>query len=146
VFAFCTALAIVEYSGFARAGTASSIAVDNAWFRFLLPTLPAGGYMTVRNPTDHSAVLTGVRSEACGATMLHKSESESGQESMVGVKNIVIPAHGSFAFRPGAYHLMCMQPNMKPGQSVAVTLAFEHLAPLTVEYKVYGATGRPRSK
>lgn len=102
--------------------------------------------MTLRNPTGHPAVLTAAHSEACGAMMLHESESDSGQEKMVGVKNIVIPARGSFAFRPGAYHLMCMRPNMKPGQSVAVTLEFEHLAPLTVEFKVYGATGRPRSK
>jgi len=140
-FAFGTALAIIGYSSFARAGTASSIAVDNPWFRFLLPTLPAGGYMTLRNRTDHPAILTATHSEACGKMMLHASVSENGQEKMVGVRSIVIPAHGNFAFRPGLYHVMCMQPNMRPGQAVAVTLEFEHLAPLTVEFRVYGATG-----
>lgn len=144
--AFLIAIAIVGYSGVAWTGTTSPITVSNPWFRFLLPTLPAGGYMTLRNPSGQPAVLTAAHSDACGMMMLHKSVSQNGQAKMVGVNNIIIPAHGSFAFTPGAYHVMCMQPTMKPGQSVAVTLEFAHLAPLTVEFKVYGATGRPRSK
>lgn len=144
--AFWIAFAIVGSSGLAWTDPASPVIVADPWFRFLLPTLPAGGYMTLRNPTAEPAVLTAAHSQACGTMMLHESVGQNGQEKMVAVKNVVIPAHGSFTFRPGGYHVMCMQPTMKPGQSVAVTLEFVHLAPLTVAFKVYGATGRPVSK
>jgi len=146
IMALGAAVVVVGFSGLTCAGTTAPITVEHPWFRFLLATLPAGGYMTLHNPTGQSAVLTAAQSEACGSMMLHKTVSENGQEKMVGVKSIVVPAHGSFTFRPSAYHVMCMRPSMKPGQSVTVTLEFEHLAPLTVEFKVYGATGRPHAK
>jgi periplasmic copper chaperone A len=146
LFALWIALAIVGYAALAYAGVTSPITVDHPWFRFLLPTLPAGAYMTLHNSTSHTAVLTAARSDACGSMMLHKTVNQNGQAKMIGVKSIVIPAHGSFAFRPGAYRVMCMQPRMKPGQTVPVTLEFDNLAPLTVQFKVYGATGRPGSK
>jgi len=145
-FAFCATLTIAGYSPLACAGAASPITVSHPWFRFLLATIPAGGYMTLHNATGQPVELTAAHSQACSMMMLHKTVSENGQEKMVGVKDVVIPAHGSFAFRPGAYHVMCMRPTMKPGESVPVTLAFQHLAPLTVEFRVYGATGRPGSK
>jgi periplasmic copper chaperone A len=144
--AFWAAFAIAGYSGVACAGPTAPITVDRPFFRFLLPILPAAGYMTLRNTTGHPAVLTAAHSEACGNMMLHQSVSQNGQDTMVDIENVVIPAHGSFTFRPGAYHVMCTQPNMKPGQLVAVALKFEHLPPLTVEFKVYGATGSPSLK
>jgi copper(I)-binding protein len=62
---------------------------------------------------------------------------------MMDVPRVTVPAHGQVAFAPGGYHLMCMQPAMKPGQSVMVTLSFKDGSSLAVDMPVYGATGRP---
>lgn len=140
------ALALAAWTNPAAAQTGSKISVAHAWFRFLLPSLPAGGYMTLHNPTGQPVALTAVHTAACGMTMLHKTVHANGQDMMVQVKRIVIPAHGSFSFHPGAYHVMCMHPKMKPEETVPVTLEFDRAAPLTVPFHVYGATGRPASQ
>ncbi len=102
--------------------------------------------MTLHNAADQAIALTAVHAAACGKMMLHKTVHANGQEKMVPVKRVVIPAHGSFGFQPGAYHVMCMQPKMKPGQTVPVTLEFDHAPSQTVQFEVYGATGRPASR
>lgn len=125
---------------------AAPVGVSHPWFRFLLPTLPAGGYMTLTNATGRPVRLIGAKSPACGMAMLHRTVDVKGMEKMVPVKSITIPAHGKFSFSPGYYHVMCMQPKMKPGATVPVTLKFRHLPPLTVRFAVYGARGRPAGK
>lgn len=140
------ALALTAWSGPVAAHAASTINVEHGWFRFLLPSIPAGGYMTLHNPTSHPVTLTAAHSPACGMTMLHKTVQSNGQDKMVMVMNVMIPAHGSFSFHPGAYHVMCMQPKMKPGETVPVTLEFDHAAPVTAQFRVYGAKGRPASQ
>jgi copper(I)-binding protein len=107
--------------------------------RYLLPNLPAGGYMVLHNAGDSDAVIVAARSPACGSLMLHESQDSSGMSMMMDVPRVTVPAHGQVAFAPGGYHLMCMQPAMKPGQSVMVTLS----SSLAVDMPVYGATGRP---
>ena len=58
------------------------------------------------------------------------------------VHSVTVPAHGSVAFAPGGYHLMCMAPSdaMKPGASVPVTLKFA-TGDVTIDFAVKGATG-----
>lgn len=143
---FCAAALLAACFGLTAAKAAPAVQVEHPWFRFLMPSLPAGGYMTLHNPAAHRVVLTGARTAACGMTMLHKTVRSGSQEKMVQVKSVVIPAHGSFAFRPGSYHVMCMQPKMQPGETVPVTLQFDGAAPVTVPFHVYGATGRPASR
>jgi copper(I)-binding protein len=62
---------------------------------------------------------------------------------MVGVARVTIPAHGQFRFAPGGYHLMCMQPRMRVGQVVPVTLRFADGSRITVRFAVRGADGAP---
>ena len=64
-------------------------------------------------------------------------------EMMMPVASVTIPAGGTVAFSPGGYHLMCMQPRMKPGDSIPVTFTFQNGATLDTQFKVVGATGRP---
>ena len=128
------------------ASASPAVTVKTPWFRYLLPTIPAGGYMTLANGTDKPIELTGARSSACGMMMLHKSVTRNGMDEMLPVKRITIPAHGSFAFSPGHYHVMCMQPHMKPGESVPVELEFAGLPSVTTHFTVFGAAGKPGSK
>lgn len=122
---------------------AQPVHVGSPWFRFLLPSIPAAGYMRLENTADHAVVLTGAHSPACGMMMLHKTVSEHAMEKMVAVPSVTIPSHGQFTFRPGRYHIMCMRPKMKPGETVPVTLAFRHAPSVTVRFTVYGAKGKP---
>lgn len=135
-------IALAPSAAFAK----QPISVGGPWFRFLLPSIPAGGYMRLDNGTDHTVLLIGASSPACGIMMLHKTVSENGMDKMVPVRNIAIPAHGRFTLRPGHYHIMCMQPRMDPGETVPVTLEFVHAPSVTVRFTVYGANGRPTGK
>ncbi len=135
------AVALLLTPGAARA--AGPVQVRAPWFRYLLARIPAGGYLTLANTGAAPAVLTGAESPACGTLRLHRSETAGGTERMVRVRRITIPAHGTFRFAPGGYHLMCMQPKMHPGQAVPVTLRFADGSRITVRFAVRGANGAP---
>ncbi len=126
----------------ASALAASPITVSAPWFRYLLAQIPAGGYMTLHNTSDQPAILTAASSPACSMLMLHKSEGSGGMESMVSVPRVTVPANGTFRFAPDGYHLMCMQPKMKPGDTVPVTLRFADSAEITVSFPVRNAKGQ----
>jgi copper(I)-binding protein len=102
--------------------------------------------MTLRNTTAEPVALTGASSPACEMMMLHRTEHSGGQERMVPVKRITIRAHGTFRFAPGAYHVMCMKPKMHVGETIPVRLRFADAPPLTTQFRVYGATGRPSGR
>jgi copper(I)-binding protein len=122
----------------------SGLAVSDAWFRALPGTLPAGGYFTLRNTGSAKVVLTGAESAACGALMLHRSESKGGMAGMDMVSAVDVPAGGSVSFTPGSYHLMCMAPKpvMKPGGRVPVTLQFQGGGAITAPFEVRNAAGK----
>lgn len=121
---------------------AAGVTVSDAWFRSLPGTLPAGGYMVLHNGGDKDAVLTAASSPACGMIMLHKSENTNGMSGMEMADTITVPAHGNFAFAPGSYHLMCMQPAMKIGTNVPVTLTFADGTKVTMQFAVKNAKGQ----
>ncbi len=124
------------------AQAATPVTVTAAWFRYLLPQIPAGGYMTLHNPGPRPATLTNAASPACGMMMLHRSVNRNGTDMMLPVDHISIPPGGTLRFAPGGYHLMCMAPVMKPGDTVTVTLHFTGDAPVTVPFAVRSATGK----
>jgi len=120
------------------------VAVNDAWFRALPGALPAGGYFTLRNSGTAKAVLTGADSPACGALMLHKSETKGGLAAMDMVASVDVPAGGTIGFAPGGYHLMCTsaKTSLQPGASVPVTLMFQNGAKLTANFAVRNAAGK----
>jgi copper(I)-binding protein len=126
-----------------RAAAAQPLTVAKAWVRYLLPTIPAAGYMTIKNNGATDAVLVAAASPACGMLMLHESQDNSGMSMMMDVPKITIPAHGSVTFAPGGYHLMCMSPSMAIGDRVRMTLSFQNGETLSVTAPVYGAQTAP---
>ena len=127
----------------AGARAAGPLSVSGGWFRYLLASIPSGGYMTLHNAGSAPAVLTGASSPACGSLMLHRTESSGGTERMVAVAKVTVPAHGSLRFAPGGYHLMCMQPRMHPRETVPVSLMFADGSRVTASFTVFGANGAP---
>ncbi|HET8710728.1 MAG TPA: copper chaperone PCu(A)C [Spongiibacteraceae bacterium] len=114
------------------------ITVSNQWMRFIVPSTPAAGYLTLNNATDKPYVLDGVASSACGELMMHRSVREGGVERMTMEMSVEIPAHGSLDFAPGGYHLMCVAPRdaLRPGKTVDVTLHFSDGSELSVDFPV----------
>lgn len=127
----------------ALAGQAKDVTVQQAWMRYLLPGIPAGGYMVLVNNTNYPATLTGARAAPCASLMLHQSMNMGGTAMMMPVASVPVPAHGQAELVEGGYHLMCMQPRMKPGQTIAVTLDFGDGSTLAVNMPVYGPAGPP---
>jgi copper(I)-binding protein len=128
--------------GFAGAA-GPDVVISHGWMRYLLPSLPAAGYMTVENNGDADVVIAGAASPACGMLMLHKSQDDSGMAMMMDVPSVTVPAHGSVNFAPGGYHLMCMSPVMKVGDKVAVTLTLQGGGSIATTVPVYGAQDGP---
>jgi periplasmic copper chaperone A len=122
----------------------SGLSLSGQWFRLVMPSLPAAGYFTLSNQTATPYTLVGADSSGCGMLMLHKSVSKNGEERMVMVPSLPIPAYGKVQFAPGGYHLMCMSPGptMQPGHSVPVTLRFSDGETLNASFPVRGATGK----
>jgi copper(I)-binding protein len=120
------------------------LSVSNAWMRVVVPSRPAAGYFTLSNAGHQERVLVGATSPACGSLMLHRSLHEGGQERMIMVDKIPVPAGGAVRFAPGSYHLMCLSPSAEvtPGRSVPVTLRFSDTGSMTVRFAVRGPTGR----
>jgi hypothetical protein len=128
------------------ASAAEPVTVSGPWFRYIIPNIPAGGYMTLESHSSSPAVLTGATSPACGMIMVHRSESKSGNETMAAVPTVTIPAGGILSFAPGGYHLMCMQPKMKPGEQVAVTLTFQDSQTVSTAFPVYSVNQQPNTR
>lgn len=125
---------------------AEPVTVSKPWFRYVAPQVPAGGYMTLTNRADHPAVLTGAASPACGTLTLHRSEGAGDTRPTVPVPSVTVPAGGTLSFAQGGYHLVCGQPEMTPGDRVAVTLSFQDGHALSTSFPVFSATAKPRSE
>ena len=134
-------LALAPVAAFA--GQADDVTVQQPWMRYLLPGIPAGGYMMLVNNSDLPATLTGASAAACASLMLHQSMNMGGTAMMMPVASMPVPAHGQAELVEGGYHLMCMAPKMQVGQQIAVTLTFGDGSTLAVKLPVYGATGAP---
>jgi copper(I)-binding protein len=66
-----------------------------------------------------------------------------GMAMMMPVAYVPVPAHGQAELVEGGYHLMCMNPKMKVGDKVPLTLTFGDGSSRIVLAPVYGATGAP---
>jgi copper(I)-binding protein len=143
LFKFLVFLAVTAFAPAAALAGQAPVTISHAWFRYLLPQIPAGGFMTLKNDTVQPIILTGVQSPACGMAMLHRSANKSGMDIMMAVKSVTIPAHGEFRFAPGGYHVMCIQPKMSVGTTVSVTFMFEKHKSIRVQFPVDGPNGPP---
>ncbi len=119
----------------------ANVHAGHAWVRYLLPNLPAAGYMVLTNSGDITTKLISASSPACGALMLHESVNDGGTAAMAMVNSLTIPAHGQVSLAEGGYHLMCMQPKMALGSKIAMTLSFADGDNLLLLVPVYGPGG-----
>lgn len=119
---------------------AADVTVSNGWLRALPPSVPSGGYFTLRNNSARTVTLSDVESPACTAMMMHKT-SAAGMEH---VMDVSVAAGETFSFAPGGYHLMCLdsKPMLKAGAQVPVTLHFKDGKSVTASFQVRNAVGK----
>ena len=143
IIGFCALAAAIPLAANAQSA-ANGLSISGQWFRLIMPSLPAAGYFILTDATTSPEKLVGAASPACGTLMLHESVSRNGEESMIMVPSVAIPAHGKVRFAPGGYHLMCMSPGpaMAPGKSIPVTLRLADGETLSASFPVRGATGK----
>jgi copper(I)-binding protein len=128
---------IVAAAGHAAA-VAPTLAVTDAWIRWLPVNLPAAGYATLRNLGEEPLTLIGASTPDYGAVMFHESHNRAGVEKMLPVETILIKAQAEVAFAPGGYHIMLMEPKraLQPGDHVLLTFHFAEGQSLQAQFEV----------
>ncbi len=114
------------------------VVLHQPWIRWLPGDLPLGGYVELINRSAHILHLTGADSPDFARIGLHRSLHTGGNERMVPVKSLAIPAHGQLALAPGGYHLMLMHAThtVRVGDRLTIRLHFANGLSLTGRFVV----------
>jgi copper(I)-binding protein len=152
-------LALVAFVGVVRAfnGGTSDIVVTDAWARpaassasggtpgtdrAIAGTMASGtnsvAYLTIANRGDGRDKLIGATADVAEAVELHHTAIENNVASMSRVQEVEVPQHSTVLFSPGGYHLVLVKVrrDLRPGDTVTLTLTFEHAGVVTVSAQV----------
>ncbi len=136
---FTAMLLIAPYS-FAS----NAITLENAWISEAPPMSKVmAAYMKIQNPGDRPVEIDKVSSPDFSSIEMHRTVIKDGVASMLREKNIHIPAHGSFEFKPGHYHLMMFNPkkSFRAGDTSQLTFTLASGQSATFKVTVKKATG-----
>jgi hypothetical protein len=135
-----TALLLISPYSFAG----SVITLENAWISEAPPMSKVmAAYMDIQNPSDKAVQIDKVSSPDFSSIEMHRTVIKNGIASMLREKSIHIPAHGSFEFKPGSYHLMMFNPkkSFKAGDTSQLTFTLASGQSATFTVTVKKATG-----
>ncbi len=94
-------------------------------------------YFTLHNHSENDIRLTGVSTDLAEMTGLHTSlESADGMMQMIPIDGgVIMPAWEEHVFARGGDHIMLMglTKALKDGDTITVTLTFDHASPLTFD-------------
>jgi copper(I)-binding protein len=95
-------------------------------------------YLTLDNAGPQADALVSASSEVARTTELHEVKQDGGVMKMRPVEKIPVPAGGKVDLKPGGYHVMLigLTRDLKPGDTVPVTLRFERGGEMRVEAAV----------
>lgn len=127
--------------GFGAAAWADGIMVEDAYARASTPTAKSGAaFMVLMNTSDQDDRLVAAKSDVAARVELHTHrEIADGVMKMMEVEEgFAIPAGGTHMLARGGDHVMFMGLNepFADGDTVAVTLVFEHAGEVAVEIPV----------
>jgi copper(I)-binding protein len=103
----------------------------------------AAAYLTIINTGASPDALVRASTPAAASVSLHETTESSGVERMVPLSTIPVPAHGTVAMTAGEMHLMLMNPPaaLRAGDTVTLTLVFQHAGTVSVAVPVVPLTG-----
>jgi copper(I)-binding protein len=128
---------------------AGDIEIGGIWTRAMLPGQPVGGgYFTITNNGKSADRLISISSPDAGRAEIHSMVMKDNIMVMRPVEGgLEIPAGGTVALKPGHFHLMFMDVKkpFRKGDTIAVTLEFEHAGKVEIAMPVAaaGAKGAP---
>lgn len=98
----------------------------------------AAVYLRITNDGDRDDRLLTVSTPQASLTHLHETSIDAdGRAGMAAVGTLAIPAGETVDLSPGGLHLMMMQPDeLVDGETVDLTLTFEHAGTKTVTARV----------
>ena len=109
------------------AAAADQVTVADAYVRLAPPSAPAtGAFMVLKNAGDKAVPLVNAATQVANVTELHNHINDNGVMRMRQVKEIVVPAKGEVALKPGSYHVMLidMKAPLAEGEHVVIKLGF----------------------
>lgn len=139
--AIAVVLTAAAFFSFARSGevTAGGLAVISAWARATPPGVDIGAaYVTIENRGGADDRLVGATTPAAEMVSAHETAEEDGVATMRTLADASVPAGGKLEMRPGGTHLMLMglSAPLVEGDSVPLTLTFEHAGERTVQLEI----------
>lgn len=98
----------------------------------------SAAYMTIRNTGSAADRLLKASTDAATSVELHNSANTNGVMSMSDVPAVDVAAGGTVEFKPGGLHMMLvgLKHDLKAGDTVALSLQFEHAGTITVNAAV----------
>ena len=138
---FKTLTAVFGVFLMSSAAISGSIMIEDAYARSGGALARAGAaFMTIHNHTDTDDRLISVSSNAAKFVQLHTHiKSDDGVMKMRHVQNgFLVPANGMHMLSRGKDHIMFMglTESWEQGQSIPLTLVFEHAGELDIMVKV----------
>jgi periplasmic copper chaperone A len=136
--------ACFTFSGSQMAAAQDSIQVHDAYARVSGDTAKSGAiFMTLINPSPQGDRLLSVASDAADRAELHSHAVDANGVMHMGevTEGFAVPAGDAHALDRAGDHIMLLglKHPLKQGDTVTLTLTFEHAGPLTVTVPVDNA-------
>jgi periplasmic copper chaperone A len=98
----------------------------------------AGAFMLIKNTGTQNDRLVKAASNAAETVQVHETTMDGGVMKMSEVAGIDIPAGGQAELKSGGYHVMLinLKQELKPGDTVAITLTFEQAGEISIQASV----------
>ena len=112
---------------FTTAAAPPTLSAQDAWIRATPGVDVAAAYLTLHNAGTQPVVVSGVRSPAAEAAMIHESTLVDGKSTMRPREPLRIAAGETVRFAPGGLHIMLhgLKRPLAAGDEVPVTLLIE---------------------
>jgi hypothetical protein len=125
-------------------GSEGGLRVEDAWVRQPVGERPAAAYMTIVNDGAQADALLGAATEVAESAELHETVMEGTVMKMRPVSRLEIPAGERVALEPGGLHIMLkgITQELKPGDTITLTLRFQRAGQITVQAEVRELTSR----
>jgi len=128
---------------FATSGAAwaadGPITIEQAWARPTVASVANGAaYLVIKNTGKADDTLTGAETSVAAKAELHESSMEGSVMKMRPLGDVMVPANGSVAFKPGGKHIMLLglKAPLTAGQGFTLTLHFKNAGTQTVKVDV----------
>ena len=138
-------LCLIAVSALAAPAQTSDIEAIQPWVRVTPGQRTGALYMTLHNGGADTDRLVGVSTPMAQRAELHASVEEGTVVRMQKIDGIELSPGGSVPLQSGAVHIMLvgLDPNVKPGASMPVTLRFQRAGDIVISAPVLAPGAEP---